>query len=163
MEPRPVAQIVTRRHPLAFALYLTVLIMGVIFVFHWFGTHQTTEALFPGIPWWVIFAWKWEMLLGGALAAGSLTASPRSGPGWPDLADLLHLEGIGALTCAFGLATYAAAVESLVGFDKAAPAISLYIVLVLGLVTRGIQAFREARRLERMVTALTVEEDRPHE
>ena len=98
MEPRPVAQIVTRRHPLAFALYLTVLIMGVIFVFHWFGTHQTTEALFPGIPWWVIFAWKWEMLLGGALAAGSLTASPRSGPGWPDLADLLHLEGIGALT-----------------------------------------------------------------
>ena len=158
---RPVAQVTSRRHPLAFAVYLLVLVMGLIFVFHWFGVHAAQHALFPHVPGWVILMWKWEMVSGGFGASGALLTRPRLSPHWPDIADLLHIEAIGALVCAFGLTTYATAITNLVGFQKAAPSLSLYTLLIGGLVFRGIQAFAEARRLERLAVALVVEEDRP--
>lgn len=154
----PVAQIVSRRHPLGFAAYVMTLILGLIFVFHWYGVSRSEADLFPGIPWFVIFAWKWEMVTGGGVALAALCMRPRLHPHWPDLADLLHLEGIGALVAAFGLSTYIVALIDLSAKShnlvNLGPALAVYLPLVGGRVWRGVQALRESRLLEGLVSEI---------
>jgi hypothetical protein len=158
---QPTAQIVTRRHPLALAAYAMVFTMGLIFVFSWFGTGQHTEDVFPHTSHLVIFLWKWEMVTGGGAALAALIGKPRVEEGWPDLADLLHLEGIGALVAGFGVSTYLVAILHLHGPSQSGPAIVVFGTIVLGCVFRGIQALREGRRLEHLAEFLSDGVDLP--
>lgn len=146
-DSRTVAQIVTRRHPLAFAVYSVVFLLGCVFVFHAYGPHTESE-LFPGISRWWIAAWKWMMVSGGLGAMVCLSTKPRTDGHWPDLADLLHLEGIAAIVAGFGLLTYTVAIVDLTGFADARPALLIYGALILGHVWRGWQAISDGRRLE---------------
>lgn len=144
-------------------MYAMVLVLGLIFVFQLFGAHKTQAAIFPHIPGWVIFLWKWEMTLGATLSLFGLACPARAKGHWPDLADLLHMEGIGAFVSAFGLATYATATISLTGLHNAYPGLIIYGVLVAGHIWRGVQSLREARRLEMIVEVLSHIEEARHE
>lgn len=146
-DSRTVAQIVSRRHPLAFAVYGAVFLIGMVFVVHAYGPHTESE-LFPGISRYWIAAWKWMMVSGGLGAMVCLCTKPRTDGHWPDLADLLHLEGIAAMVAGFGLATYLFAIVDLTGFVTARPAILIYGALIVGHVWRGGQAISDGRRLE---------------
>lgn len=154
------AQVVSRRHPLAFAMYVMVLCLGLIFIFQWFGTGQTENAIFPGVPEWMIETWKWEMTTGAAVSVLGLLLPARQSPSWPDLADLLHFEAVGSFVSAIGLATFASAGVILTGPSHAVSSLVLYGVLVLGHLWRSGQALWEARKLVRLATALAVEEAR---
>lgn len=146
-DTRPLSQVVTRRHPLAMAMYAMVGFLGLVFIFHWYG-HHTEQELFPGVASWVIFAWKWMMVVGGVGGVASLLCKPRVTPHWPDLSDLLHIEGIMAIVGAFGLLTYLLAIVHVAGLSQSGPAIAVYTVLISGHVWRGVQAIKDAGRLE---------------
>lgn len=147
-DARPISEVIMRRHPLAVALYFVVMMLGVIFVLHWY-THGVDEAkLFPGVSPWAIFAWKWMMVSGGGGALVCLFTKPRPSPHWPDLSDLLHMEGIAAMVAAFGLTTYAVTIIHLMGFSDSAPAIVLYGSIIAGHLVRAAQAIHDAQRLQ---------------
>lgn len=149
-DSRPISEVVMRRHPLAMALYLVVFLLGMIFLTH-FGYGQHTEAdLFPHTNPWVIWAWKVMMVTGGGGAFATLMASPRPSPHWPDIADLLHLEGIASIVGGFGLLIYLVAVTHITGWHQSGPAIAVYGVIILGHAIRGGQAIHDALRLERL-------------
>lgn len=164
---RTVAQVTSRRHPLAFSVYLLVLVLGAVFVFHLFGSHQTQNTLFPGIEPWVISMWKWMMCGGAALSLFGLLCKERTTPGWPDIADLLHLEAIGAVLQGFGMLVYTTAAVFVYHhmhkpLTDAIPGLVIYGAIIAGLVWRGVQAIQDARRLERLATMLALEEARRH-
>lgn len=151
---RPISEVEMRRHPLAFALYAVVLMLGVVFVFHWYAANRSDSDLFPDVSPWAIFAWKWMMVVGGGLALTTLIVSPRPSPHWPDLADLLHLEGVFAIVAAFGMLVYIVVVVHLEGLAGSTQALSIYGILILGHIWRGYQAIRDAVRLERLARHL---------
>lgn len=157
--PQSVAQVVTRRHPLAVASYTFTLILGLIFLVHWYGTRVDERVLFHGIPVWVIWSWKLELFLGSAAALVGVLARPRMSPHWPDIADLLHLEAIGAALSGFGLLTYAVAIVDLVGLHAASPDLAVFAPLIAGRFFRSVQALREGRSLESLAQALQDEEE----
>lgn len=149
-DSRPIAQIISRRHPLAIALYTVVCLLGVVFVLHWYSANRSESDLFPGVTPWAIFAWKWMMVTGGGGALAAVLTRPRVSPHWPDLADLLHLEAIAAFVAAFGMLVYLVVVVHLAGLDQSGQALAIYGVLILGHVWRGLQAVKDARRLEQL-------------
>lgn len=146
---RPIAQIVSRRHPLAFGVYATVMFLGLVFVFHWYGVHSQAE-LFPGVSIWAIAVWKWSMVIGGGGALLCIAVRPREAPHWPDIADLLHLEGAAAILAAFGMVVYLYENVQVNGISLSGPAFAIYLSLITAHVFRGIQAIRDAVRLERL-------------
>lgn len=151
-DARPISEVIMRRHPLAMALYGVVFLLGLVFVLHWYAHGVSEKTLFPGVSEWAIFAWKWMMVSGGGGALICLWAKPRPSPHWPDLADLLHLEGIAAIVGAFGLFTYLIVVINLMGFSDSAPAVVIYGVIVVGHFVRAYQAIWDASRLQRLAT-----------
>jgi hypothetical protein len=102
----------------------------------------------------VIFAWKWEMVLGGGGALLSLVFKPRATPKWPDLADLLHIEGICCLIASFGVSTYAYGTVSEVGLHNSVGALAFFIPIVLGHLYRGGQAIRQGASLQALAETL---------
>jgi hypothetical protein len=160
-DSRPIAQIISRRHPLAVSLYTVVLLLGVVFVFHWYSANRSQSDLFPGVSPWAIFAWKWMMVTGGGGALAAVLSRPRTSPHWPDLADLLHLEAIAAFVAAFGMLVYLIVVVHLAGLSQSGQALAIYGVLIVGHVWRGTQAVKDSGRLEQLAAiqaALTSEE-----
>lgn len=158
---QPTPAVTSRRHPLAFAAYFLVLVLGLVFVFQLFGTNQTEKALFPDISPWLIRLWEWEMVLGAIASLTGLLGKPRVSSGWPDLADLLHVEGIGALLQGFGMTTYLAAAMSVYvemhhPLRDSIPGLLIYLGIITGLFVRGIQALRDARRMEKLGLLLAV-------
>jgi len=149
---RPVSQIEMRRHPLSYAAYGVVAIVGLAFVFHQYG--RFTEAqLFPGVSPWAIFAWKWMMVLGGLGCIVSLLVEPRPRPKWPDMADLLHIEAVFALVAAVGMLIYLVVQIHITGFSQGKITIGVFGLLIVGHLWRGIQCRRDARTLEALATA----------
>lgn len=162
-DARPIAQVMTRRHPLAMALYMVVFLLGIIFVTH-FGYGQHTEKdLFPGVSEWAIWGWKVCMVGGGGGAFIVLCLNPRPSPHWPDLADLLHLEGIAAIVAATGLLTYLVAIIDVMGWHQSGPALVLYGVIILGHAARATQAIKDSVRLERLANRAQVVIDQEEE
>lgn len=161
-DARPIGEVVMRRHPLALGMYAIVFLLGLIFTTH-FGYGQHTEAdLFPGVSGWAILGWKVLMLLGGGGALVCLLTPPRPSPKWPDLADLLHLEGITAIVAAFGLMTYLAAVVSIMGEDSG-PSLAFFGVMVLAHFWRAAQAISDAQRLEALALLAQLSIDKEEE
>lgn len=151
-----------RRHPLALALYLVVFLLGLVFITHWYGPNHTEADLFPHVSPWAIFAWKWMMLTGGGVATLSLLLKPRTTGLWPDLADLLHFEGIAAFVAGWGLLIYLVVIVHVTGVSQSGPALALYGVLILGHWWRGAQAIADANRLETLATLTQhVKDDTP--
>lgn len=149
-DARPIAQGVTRRHPMAAGLYAVVMLLGAIFVFHLYAANRTESQLFPGIDHWVTFLWKWMLVLGGAGALFTISLSPRVSPHWPDLSDLLHLEAIFAVVAAFGLLVYVGVVIHLQGIAQSYQAIAIYAVMIVSHVWRAVDAVKDAKRLEEL-------------
>lgn len=153
-DSRAVAQIVSRRHPLAFALYMVVFLLGAVFVFHWYAANRSETDLFPGIPHLWIFAWKWMMVCGGGGAVITLLINPRPSPKWPDIADLLHMEAIAAIVAAFGMTVYIVVVVHLEGWVGSTQALAIYGTLILGHIWRGAQAIKDSFRLQQLAEKL---------
>lgn len=149
-DARPIAEIVSRRHPLAFALYTVVFLLGLVFICHWYTAGVKESTLFPGVNEWIIFTWKWMMVTGGGGALLMLSLNPRRSPHWPDISDLLHLEGIAAIVGGFGVAVYLVVIVNLTGVHDSAPAVTIYGVIIAGHITRAIQAIHDAKRLQRL-------------
>jgi hypothetical protein len=149
-DARPIAQAITRRHPLALALYAVVFMLGMIFLTH-FGYGAHTEAdLFPGVSEWAIWGWKVLMVVGGGGALVVLGTNPRPSPHWPDIADLLHLEGIAAIIAAMGLVVYVVAIIAAHGLPQSGPALTVYGVIIGGHIVRAYQVIYDAMRLQRL-------------
>jgi hypothetical protein len=152
-DARPIAQVISRRHPLALAMYAVVFLLGMIFLTH-FGYGSHTEAdLFPGVSPWAIWGWKVMMVTGGGGAFAVLCTNPRPSPHWPDLADLLHLEGIAALVAGLGLTVYLVALLDIMGWHQIGPAVAVYGVIIVGHGFRAFQALKDSYRLERLAQA----------
>lgn len=155
-DARPIAEVVMRRHPLAFALYTVVFLLGMIFVTHFgYGTH-TEHDLFPGVSPIVIVGWKVMMVGGGGGAVLTLLARPRPSPHWPDIADLLHLEGIASGVAGMGLLVYLVSVINVQGLHTSGPAIVYFGTLIAGHVVRGRQAIRDSIRLKELARAAAI-------
>lgn len=149
-DARPIAEVISRRHPLAFAMYAVVFLLGAVFVFHWYAHGVHESALFPGVSPWAIFAWKWMMVSGGGGGLLCLITKPRPAPHWPDITDLLHFEGIAAIVGAFGLSIYLVVVVHLLGLHDSGPSIVLFGTIVAGHLVRAGQAIHDATRLQRL-------------
>lgn len=140
--------ITSRRHPLAFAAYAMVLMMGLIFVTEWLDIGAV--PIFSHLHRYWIWLWEYELVTGGLVSLVTLTLRPRVSPHWPDLADLLHLEAIGAFVSACGVLTYLLAAISLLGLDRVGPSGTILGVLFVGLVIRSFTALSDARQVERL-------------
>jgi hypothetical protein len=149
-DARPIAEVVSRRHPFAFAMYAVVFLLGLVFVFHWYTGGVKESTLLPGVSEWAIFAWKWMMVTGGGLALVFLTLNPRPAPHWPDISDLLHLEGIAAIVAAFGVSVYLVVIVHLSGVHDSAPAVTIYGVIIVSHLVRATQAIHDAKQLQRL-------------
>jgi hypothetical protein len=157
--PKPLAQVVTRRHPLAIASYFFTLVLGFVFLIHWYGTKVDEHLLFHGTPEFVIWSWKLELFIGSAAALFGVLMRPRITPHWPDIADLLHTEAIGAAFSGFGLTTYLVVILHLTGFEHAGPSAVIFVPLIVGRFWRATQALIEARALEALAQTLFDKED----
>ena len=136
--------VTSRRHPLAWATYLLVSIFGLLFVLDFL----TTDAIFDTLnPLWR-YLWEYELLVGGAVAFSALVRRPKVYPHWPDLADVLRFEGLGALVSGLGMVTYGVVLLNLLGLHSYSW--TLMAVLGAGLIARGVQAIMESGRVEQL-------------
>lgn len=156
-DTRPVAQGITRRHPMAIGLYAVVMLLGAIFVFHLYAPNRNEAQLFPGVNHWITFTWKWSMLLGGLGAITAIWLTPRVQPHYPDLVDLLHLEAIFAIVSTFGLLVYIYVVVRLEGVSQSYQAIGVYAAMVIAHAARAYQCSKDAKRLEALYAHATRE------
>lgn len=127
-------QVTSRRHPLALASYLIAFAFGALFITGGIRSiviRQTISPLF-------VIAWEWSMLLGGLAAILGVL--------WRPLDHGLFTEAVGALACAFGLATYTGAVIYIAGVRT--PTWILTGFLVIGCAVRAAQAYRDLQRVE---------------
>jgi len=145
---REARTITSRRHPLAFAAYSMVLMLGIIFVTRWLDIGAVPIFAHLDRVW--IYLWEWELVSGGAVSILALCARPRLSPHWPDLADLLHIEAIGAFVGACGVLTYLLAAIKLLGLSKVGPSGTILALLSLGLLYRAVQGLRDARHVARL-------------
>lgn len=155
---RAIAQVETRRNPLAFSMYAVVMALGLIFVFHLFAQNRTEHDLFPHVSPWAIFAWKWMMSVGGLASTVTLLFNPRPSPHWPDIVDLLHLEAIFAGISSVGLAIYLIVVVHLTGFEASYQAIAFFGFIILGHVWRTKDCVVDARKLVKLNESLKAEQ-----
>jgi ABC-type transport system involved in cytochrome c biogenesis permease subunit len=152
----PIAEVETRRHPLAFVVYAIVFLLGIVFIFHWYPSNRQQGDLFQGVSPWAVYTWKWMMLVGGLVTMAVIAVNPRPSPHWPDLADLLTLEGIFGIVSAIGMLIYITVVVHLTGFHQALQGMLFYGALIGGHVYRAPQAIKHARALERYAAAAQV-------
>jgi hypothetical protein len=96
-----------------------------------------------------------ELFLGSAGALLGVLARPRVSPHWPDIADLLHLEGIASGVAGFGLAVYLAAVINVQG-HASGPVIVYFGTLIVGHLWRTHQAIRDSVRLKELAAVAVV-------
>ena len=139
-----------RRHPLAFAAYMMVLMTGLIFITGWLDTGRAEAALFVHLHRYWIWMWEYELLLGGAIGLLAVWVKPRMAPKWPDLSDLLHFEAIGAFLAGAGVTTYVIAIATVLGWHSVGPSAVILGLLSLGLGYRAVQALYDARQVERL-------------
>ena len=90
----------------------------------------------------------------------TLLTKPRPSPLWPDISDLLHLEGIAAIVAAFGLMVYLLVVVRVMGFTHSGPAITLYGVLIIAHFVRAKQAIHDAKRLKELANLMEAARER---
>lgn len=153
LEDTAFTSIVTRRHPIAIASYLFTLMFGLVFVFGLLDSSRAVIDLFPGISEWLIRLWEAELTLGSLACVAAMVLPVRQFPQWPDLADLLHVEAIGAFVSGLGLATYLVAMTELHGWPDVTPDLSVFGTLAVGRFWRSAQAFKEHTRLEKLAVA----------
>jgi len=144
--------ITSRRHPLALASYLVTLVLGLLFLVHVIDT-----SFLPVSQTWKIL-WRIELVAGGASGLAFSLIRPRVSPHWPDLADVLRLEGIAALVSTIGFATYIVAIEDVAGPGVHAVTVLLSI-MSLGMLGRSVQCFRDSSFVERMAALSTAAEE----
>jgi hypothetical protein len=144
----------SRLHPLAVTAYALTLEFGLLFTFHL----MHTQAL-QGVQVWVDWAWRIMLLLGGALGLFSIFSRPKEAPDWPDLVDLLKLEGMSAGLSGLGWAVYAFSISEVSGL-MTVPVWALGS-LGLGLVARSFLATREASEAKRLGEVYDAANDDP--
>jgi len=150
MSPWREKHITTRRHPLAFASYLVTAVMGALFVLGVIDT-QAFENL-PGA--WT-YLWEAELTSGGVAGVFFLLIKPRISPHWPDLADCLRMESIGAFISGLGFLTYCVALTT--ATHRFSSVDVLLGVMGAGMIVRAAQALRECRYVEHLATNVTNE------
>lgn len=143
MMPWRMRYLTTRAHPLAIASYCCTFLLGFCLTFGLFGT-RALSGVDPLFDW----TWRLELLTGGLAGMVLCSIRPRISPGWPDLADLLRLEAIGAFVGGSGFVIYAYSITEL-AHEPTLPATVLG-AMGLGMVTRSIQAFIEGRRAQHL-------------
>jgi hypothetical protein len=136
--------ITTRRHPLALAAYLLTFCFGILFA----TDVLSTSAVFDPLAHFWRLLWEWELVTGGGIAFLSLAKRPKHIPGWPDLADLLRFEGIGAIVGGIGMLTYAVVLIKILGAGSYSW--TLMTILSIGMIVRGVQAITESVQIERL-------------
>lgn len=137
--------ITSRRHPLALAVYLMLLLMGALFIGGVFDSRILTDVI--GIGWQD--AWQWLLVLGGGTGLIGVL--------WPEkrLDDALAIEMAGATASTCGLLVYTVSIIVAIGWGNAVWL--LLGVLALGCAARGEQARREMCRLDALALAVTEE------
>lgn len=138
----------TRRHPLAIAVYLFTLLLGVFFLGDVFDSQAISATV--GYGWQI--AWEWLLTLGGATALAGVACPQR----WLD--EGLVTEGIGALSSAFGMGVYSIAVVQVAGWSV--PVWAVFGVLAGGCLWRWAQTRADTRKLRGLVSLLA-DERRP--
>ena len=145
--------VTTRRHPIAWAAYAAAVVTGASYL------AGVPIHVLDGTNGWERLFWSSQILVGGLLALITLVVQPRLHPHWPDLADLIRIEGFGSLLCGIGYICYILSVI-LNGHTTQTPWVQIVGagslttgVLATGRIWRGIQALREARKLDRYVAA----------
>lgn len=145
--------VTSRRHPLALAAYAVTMVFGLLFLT---GVMDTSVVFAELNPIWQIL-WEWELFLGGGLAFLSCAIRPRQWPHYPDLADMLRSEGVGALVGGLGMGTYSVVLVTLLGWSSYAWI--LMALLGLGMIVRAIQAMIESTRVEQLGVLTKVAQD----
>lgn len=133
----------TRDHPLAFAAYAATFLLGLTLLTGWVDTISLR-----GVEQAVTILWRAQLLTGGLVGLWAVAMSPKLTPGWPDLGDLLRLEGIAAAQAACGFAIYTTSLIQVQG-RVTVPALTLGVMAV-GMAARCIQAYAESRQAERL-------------
>jgi predicted MFS family arabinose efflux permease len=134
--------ITSRRHPLAVAVYVLLLVMGVLFLTGAFDSRALTDVIGAG---WQD-AWQWLLVVGGTGGVAGVL--------WPErrLDDALAIEMAGATASFFGLTVYAVAVVLAAGWGNAAWL--LFGVLAAGCAVRAEQTRREMGRLDELAASV---------
>lgn len=135
--------ITTRWHPLAVTLYALTFVLGFCFTFHLLHT-----GALIGVAPWADWLWRIELFIGGAGGLFSVLVRPRPEPEWPDLVDLLRIEGMTAGLSGLGWITYSVSIWTLThSFSVFVLALG---VIGLGLVARSGQATFDAAKAKQL-------------
>jgi hypothetical protein len=133
----------TRDHPLAFAAYAATFLLGLTLLTGWVDTVSLS-----GIDQAIAILWKAQLLTGGLGALWAIIQTPKMTPHWPDLGDLLRMEGIAAGQAGLGFFVYT---YNVIHFQHAVSIGAVVLgVMGLGMMARCWQAYRESSQAERL-------------
>lgn len=105
--------------------------------------------ILDGTEGWAQNVWALQIMVGGLVALLALLVNPRMHPHWPDLADLIRIEGFGSLLCGFGYICYVLAAWGSTNTPIAATIATA--CLAAARCWRGWQGIREANKLDKYV------------